>query len=619
MSDDRKRAYNALLTLLDDDSIQKKQKVDVSSEPTPSTETTHEAVEGYEDVVGEEDNVEEEEIDIQVEDDNEGDKQDPFELHFAHPKDFDEPTKWSSKHVTTLPKLGSRSLIQIPENIDSSNFSEDQDYTQLKEQQVLSKVKHRLHASFKGVNPEYSDLQLQFASPLLKYNDVLITNRDFTNTDEYLNMTVLHMLNHVYKTRDRVLKNNSTKNEVKEDLDEFRDQGFSRPKALVILPTRNTAYDFVSKVHQISGLRQMEQQKRFKEKFKAKSSDFSTKPDDFKDLFAGNTNEAFCLGIKFTRQAIKLYTSFYASDLIIASPLGLRLVMEGNKDGNSDFLSSIEMCIVDRMDAIAMQAWTNIKFIFERLNIIPLNMNDCDLSRVREWYLDNKAKYLRQNILMTQYLTTEMLSLFNKYCLNVSGKFRSRFNIDAVNLKTHIHQKFQRINPTSLKNDSQTRLKFFTNSLLPSLLKQAEPEGILLVAPNYTDFVVLRNYLERNDFSYVSMSEYSTPSQIGRGRTFFANKKAQIMLYSARLHHYRRYGIKGTRTVVFYGLPDNPEFYTEITRFLGRTVIDLQIDPDLLHVHALYSKWDALKLERIVGSKRVGQFIEGVSDTYELY
>ena len=51
------------------------------------------------------------------------------------------------------------------------------------------------------------------------------------------------------------------------------------------------------------------------------------------------------LGIRLTRRSIKLYTEFYTSDIIVASPLGLRRMIgvEGDVKREYDFLSSIEV------------------------------------------------------------------------------------------------------------------------------------------------------------------------------------------------------------------------------------------------------------------------------------
>jgi hypothetical protein len=110
-------------------------------------------------------------------------------------------------------------------------------------------------------------------------------------------------------------------------------------------------------------------------------------------------------------QKVKLYSEFYDSDIILASPLGLRLVTGavGDKARDIDFLSSIEgmprapvrsqarvvgelfgacvasmgacvcqhfvlrcaVCIVEQCDALLMQNWEHTKEIMAALNSLP--------------------------------------------------------------------------------------------------------------------------------------------------------------------------------------------------------------------------------------------------------
>lgn len=53
----------------------------------------------------------------------------------------------------------------------------------------------------------------------------------------------------------------------------------------------------------------------------------------------------------------QLYADFYSSDIIVASPLGLRMIVgaEGEAERDYDFLASIEVLILDQTEIFLMQ------------------------------------------------------------------------------------------------------------------------------------------------------------------------------------------------------------------------------------------------------------------------
>lgn len=128
--------------------------------------------------------------------------------------------------------------------------------------------------------------------------------------------------------------------------------------------------------------------KKFKEEFGMEADEKPPnlhRPDDYNTIFSGNVDDHFRIGTvhndKNTRQSqfisesvlfspgvsivkgnVRLYAPFYSSDIIIASPLGLRTVLgaEGEKKRDFDFLSSIELLVVDHADVYLMQNWEHV-------------------------------------------------------------------------------------------------------------------------------------------------------------------------------------------------------------------------------------------------------------------
>jgi len=66
-----------------------------------------------------------------------------------------------------------------------------------------------------------------------------------------------------------------------------------------------------------------------------------TYPRDHVEMFKGNVDDNFRVGIKLTKKSVKIFANFYGCDLIIASPLGLRMSIEKEKCALTNFAALI--------------------------------------------------------------------------------------------------------------------------------------------------------------------------------------------------------------------------------------------------------------------------------------
>lgn len=121
------------------------------------------------------------------------------------------------------------------------------------------------------------------------------------------------------------------------------------------------------------------------------------------------------MGVSFRGSTFRLYTDFYNSDLIIASPLSLKQIE--TRQG-WDYLSSIEVLVVYGGDMIAMQNVDHLRGVLANTNSPLVKNRNTDFSRLRESYLCEMQKYCRQTVFVNTALTSQLLALFHRACFN---------------------------------------------------------------------------------------------------------------------------------------------------------------------------------------------------------
>ncbi|VEU36790.1 unnamed protein product [Pseudo-nitzschia multistriata] len=560
-----------------------------------------------------------------------------------------------------------------------------------------------------------SDAQAPVYSFLARYADVLDataatgkgnnkSGTDRRNQRDQHRLQTLHVLNHVLTSRSRIGRNNRHLKEVEKRREEakdaeeekkqetvpskmsadpmdttmeerdVRDQGFTRPSVLVLLPTRGTCYQFVKDLYKLSGAKMLEEQEdrfdadygelieeddndgtqlkheiaqKVAEKERRRKAVLESKGKEWNKFFGdqANQDDDFKIGISLipksatakssSNVSIKLYSDFFKSDIIVASPLGLKMLITpevggndddedddeeentGTKKGNCDYLSSIEICLLQHSEMILMQNWDHVNDILSMLNHEPKNNNNTDFSRVRNYLLEGQGARWRQLILSSKYWDPNLLSTFKRFGKSLSGQVKVRRKIrdgDASisSVLVPIKQVFQKIPTGNFAQQSKARVDYFVKNLLPQLERNDQKHTLVFI-PSYFDFCSLRNAflkLEKKHI-FVSVTEYSRGTEIGRGRARFLQGRKPIMLYTGRAHYFHRHAIKGIRNIVFLGLPEHPEFYSDYVNLIqtaasGRSD-EMDLGDDIANDNetsclTLFTKYEAHALERVVGS-----------------
>ena len=557
-----------------------------------------------------------------------------FRLHFEEPPEEEvtrrseaiENSSWKSeriainkaKTIVTVPSTANTDVPSLPSPAPSVGSLP---------------LKKRLHDSAKAAGMGNFDEEDQsFASILFSYRDILYCKRNYRNAPNLRKLLCLHVLNHIFNSRDRILKNNEKIRRAGENsiyLD-CKDQGFTRPSVLFLLPTRESCVRMVSTLVSLVGDYAQEYRERFDESFIDKEVKFRVqKPADFLDLFEGNDDDNFRIGIRLVRKTIHFYAPFYTSDIIMASPLGLRIAMSGDKmkdkEPDHEYLSSIEIIVVDQADALLMQNWEHVEHIFEHLNLVPeKDHGNWGLDRVRSWYLEKKARHFRQSVILSQFNTPDLIELQRLHSLNWEGKVRMQLEyageIHKVGIK--LRQSFTRFHSSSVAHEPEARFKYFTATIIPMLAKKSKKSaGTLIFIPSYVEYVRVRNFFASataaSAISFGTVSEYAEIGQSSRAISHFRTGRHRVLLYTERAHHFRRRQIPGVKRVIMYGLPDNPIFYREVVGYMAKSEASGMIDSGEGNVRAIFSKYDVLKLERIVGSSRVRRMVNDRGDVFD--
>lgn len=444
--------------------------------------------------------------------------------------------------------------------------------------------------------------------------------------------------------------------------DHFRDQGYTRPTVLVLLPNRGACHKFVRALIKLTGAGEKNPHfERFHAEFgptNEAGDDEAGKPPvdqdkelrrkavlerkgkDWNEFFGDDVNQDddFKLGMALIPKAaksskqdssskvqVKLYTDFYKSDIIVSSPIGLKMLLapdDDGKEGDADYLSSIEICLVQNADILMMQNWDHANDVLGALNEEPKKNNDTDFSRVRRYMLEGQGAQWRQLIIATDFVDPYLLSSFKRFGKSIVGSVKmhrktSPEEAALANVLVPMKQVFQRIPVVAYDQQTDSRTQYFVKNILPEIQRHKQKHTMIYI-PSYFDFVALRNIFLKREIAFVSVHEYSRHTEVSRGRARFLQGRKPIMLYTGRANFFHRHAIKGIRHLIFLGLPEHPQFYADQVNLIS-TATSLEDDGESLagvSCLALFTRFEGHALERIVGSANSSRMIKSDKSTF---
>eukprot|EP00435_Cladocopium_sp_Y103_P051019 s336_g15.t1 len=241
------------------------------------------------------------------------------------------------------------------------------------------------------------------------YLDVSFPLQNHLNARALRALYALHVVDHLRKARGEDTGHPGQ-----------AEKGFTTARVLVLCPFRSVCYDFVKLLMALMPeKKQVKHKDRFEEDFGAQEDNsLASKPADYQHLFGGNSDDRFRLGIALWKKAMRLYAPFHRADILICSPLGLRQITgaEGERRRDYDFLSSVEVCIVDRADVLRMQNWEHVQEVMQVVNRKPQGLGSIDISCLRPQFADGRAREFRQTVVTSNGQCLDADALFKLSC-----------------------------------------------------------------------------------------------------------------------------------------------------------------------------------------------------------
>ncbi|OIR58923.1 MAG: U3 snoRNA-associated protein 25, UTP25 [Amphiamblys sp. WSBS2006] len=393
------------------------------------------------------------------------------------------------------------------------------------------------------------------------------------------------VVKHIGKRNRRIEKNTlKIKRNRAVDDEEIRDQGFTRPCALLLCSSRARA---------VCLLKQAMKHRKAKNK-KRLAEDFDTNRFD----------DCFLLGCKLQKIRTIFYAPLQKSDCIVATPLGLANAVEKDRKV-VDFLSSIELLWIDRAETLAMQNWATLLGIVENIAARPSKTHGSDINRIKTVFLDGKGRESLTTILTS---TVELPEINKMLRLSQNTRGKEKIETDRRAETIDFSCGFVFVDGKTIGDCAENRHKLFTQRiqdetdlLYLSLAKKQKgnakySRNSCVVVSSHEEFEKLKKHFEDSSYSLGAVSEYTDTDKATKTFSRFINRNTQLLLVTERACFYSGFSPRCCDAIFFYSLPSLPKIFSGVCR-TGFTETEAPV------CVSFFSVFDSIKLKMLLGAE----------------
>lgn len=463
-----------------------------------------------------------------------------------------------------------------------------------------------------------SDLQQWMFEEINQYQDFWFADRNRYNQQDLMECYVLHIVNHILKSKRYQWYNDEKKRFISKGGTHceyiVKDTTLSPGRVLILVPFKHTCYQIVSLLtYFMPKILSIKKEEAFEKHFGPDSIKSAFTSGEYQNRFPGNLDDNFVFGIILNHGQLSYFSPPETSDIIIATPLGLSTNF--SKDKLSSLLSSIEVCIADRVDTIQMQNWELFMNVFDQMNIPQDSIPDSfDISRLKSYNLHETSRYFRQTILISEHITLDIKTLFEGPLLqNISGKIYAYQYQEGCISTESVPITFEKVKCSNFEKIDDYRLKYFINEIMPKFAND-ENAFILIIVSSSFDMIRLKKYMTDNNEKCVFISD-----EVGSAERIIEKAKKDLITFvfiSERqwYFHETKSQYFPMNRFVFYSIPEYPQLFK---KFIQRADSVYKKDPEC-EVICLFHKIDVYNLEKAIGEVQAKKLVTSKENIFEL-